>query len=951
MNRIVVALDVETTGLQFGEDEIIEIGAVKFQGAEVLETFTQLIQPRQALPLKITRLTGITPAMLADKPRFSAVAPEFVRFLGKYPLIGHTVSFDINMLKAQGVKFAQPVYDTFELATLLLPQTPIYKLSALAEQMGIPHPSDHRALNDADICRQVFLHLLERIDHLPLNDLKEIIFLLNKANWDLEELFTEVWETRSRNPFTEAAPRKGESADPSPTFGPLWGSNEAKAASRKPPSKPHPLGLQKVAAFFSPQGAMQQVFPAYEQRPQQVQMAEAVAKTFSEGGVLLVEAGTGTGKSMAYLIPAALFALQKGERVVISTNTVNLQDQLFRKDLPDLQQILQQGEEAKKLPPSPLVAALLKGRRNYLCLRRYKELRASVDLQPEQARMLAKVQFWLPTTTSGDYAELLFNYDEQAVWGSINVPIESCTALHCADYQECFFFKARQQAEAAHLVIVNHALLVADMAVQSKVLPDYDCLVIDEAHNLEDVATEQLTFRISQADTLRFFNELVYGGGPRNPQSFLANIQSAFQKSRAKKAELERANNLDAELRKVLPRAIQSTNLFFETLATFSNSELALNNSALNYDNRLRLVQDIRQKPEWAAIEQVWENLSLQLKILDSGFGDLETLLLDVKEADLPKYDELLLQTQALKRYLTDLWVQTTRIVLGDEEGIFWLNRDFQKETLTLHAAPLQVEATLQPLLFQQKQTCILTSATLTVKQSFSYLRERLGFEEATEAQFDSPFDFKQQALLLLPDDIPEPNQRGYQQMLENTLIELCKATGGQTLALFTAISALKQTRTGIQEVLEQENIVVLGQGVDGSRRTLLERFRESPRTVLLGTNSFWEGVDIVGEALSILVITKLPFNVPTDPIFAARSELFEDAFNEYAVPQSILRFKQGFGRLIRSRKDRGIVIVLDKRLLTKRYGQAFLQSLPDLPIQKKGVKFLPTLAADFLKG
>lgn len=313
-------------------------------------------------------------------------------------------------------------------------------------------------------------------------------------------------------------------------------------------------------------------------------------------------------------------------------------------------------------------------------------------------------------------------------------------------------------------------------------------------------------------------------------------------------------------------------------------------------------------------------------------------------------YDLLLLRVQTLRRYATEVRINIGYIILGGEAKLItWISYDRMRDTLTLHAAPLSVAELLEANLFAQKSTVALASATMSVGGDFRYIKERIGLREPEELQLELPFDYQKQTLVYLPNDIPEPNQRGYQQALEQALVSLCTATGGRTLVLFTANNALKQTYRAIQEPLEEQGIAVLGQGIDGSRRNLLERFKEFPRTVLMGTTSFWEGVDVVGDALSVLVIAKLPFSVPNDPIYTARSEGFDDAFNEYAVPQAILRFKQGFGRLIRSRDDRGIVAVFDKRLLTKKYGQVFLNSLPHTTVRSGPAKQLPLLAARFL--
>jgi DNA polymerase-3 subunit epsilon/ATP-dependent DNA helicase DinG len=312
--------------------------------------------------------------------------------------------------------------------------------------------------------------------------------------------------------------------------------------------------------------------------------------------------------------------------------------------------------------------------------------------------------------------------------------------------------------------------------------------------------------------------------------------------------------------------------------------------------------------------------------------------------------DDLLLRTEVLRRFATDVRVRSGHVIFGDEESICWLTYDRQRDTLTLTAAPLSVADILQSQLFAQKQTNVLASATLSIAGRFDFVKSRIGLSDCQELMLDSPFDYAQQALVYIPNDIPEPNQRGYQQMIERAIIDLAIASEGRMLALFTASNALRQTYAAIQEPLEDRGIGVMAQGIDGSRRALVDRLKEFPRSVLLGTNSFWEGVDIVGEALSVLVITKLPFAVPTDPIVAARSELFDDPFNEYSVPQSILRFKQGFGRLIRSREDRGIVVVLDRRLLTKKYGQQFLDSLPPTRVRTGPLANLPGLVARFLQ-
>jgi DNA polymerase-3 subunit epsilon/ATP-dependent DNA helicase DinG len=425
----------------------------------------------------------------------------------------------------------------------------------------------------------------------------------------------------------------------------------------------------------------------------------------------------------------------------------------------------------------------------------------------------------------------------------------------------------------------------------------------------------------------------------------LSELPAYLRESAADPAEREKIERIAEQLQPSLARARVTVYECFNQLAGFVASATEAN----QYDTRLRLTPDVRKKAVWLTIQESWQYLLDGLSAIGDGLSKIDTMLRDMADAGIPGYDDLLLKVSFLNRFALEARVQVGHIIFGNEESICWISHDRLRDTLTLTAAPLSVAEILQAQLFAQKQTAVLASATLTIEGSFGFVRDRLGLPEPEELMLESPFDYEQQALVFIPNDIPEPNQRGDQQAVEQALVELCSATGGRTLALFTANSALKQTYAAIQEPLEEQEIAVLGQGIDGSRRSLLERFKEFPRTVLLGTSSFWEGVDVVGDALSVLVIAKLPFAVPTDPIYAARSELFDDPFGKYSVPMSILKFKQGFGRLIRSREDRGIVVILDKRLISKKYGQQFLASLPHTRVRTGPLKQLPILAAKFL--
>jgi DNA polymerase-3 subunit epsilon/ATP-dependent DNA helicase DinG len=845
------------------------------------------------------------------------------------------------MLGAQGLKLPQPSYDTFELATLLLPGQPSYNLGGLAARLNIPHPDAHRALADADVARQLFTVLVHRLQELDDTTLTEIVSLSKQTTWSPRLLFEAIARDRAHTALNRPISAVSSSNQ---TLGVSWrGVKPLEGTNRTAP-----LNLDHVRTFFAPTGPLNQAFPGYEQREQQLDMTIAVGEAFNTGGTLLVEAPTGTGKSMAYLVPAARYAAERGQRVVVSTNTINLQDQLYFKDIPTLQHVIDNAVIRETgLDVEPFTAALLKGRSNYLCLHRYNRLRRQEQPTPEQAQALIKIGLWVKDTQTCDRAELVLDEREAKAWSDVNVTVDTCIGPRCPDFERCFFFGARRAAEAAHLIVVNHALLLSDVKADNAVLPRYDHVIIDEAHHLEDVATDQLGWRLDQATLLHFLDELWQSGGVKLLSGLLSELPNHFRNSAATPQDLDKAEGFAAALRPQIDRTRQAAYELWRVLKGFVERV----SKESGYEQRLRLTPQVRKQPVWADVQRGWENVMLPLADIGKGLEKLEAHIKSLEDASLNEYDELMLRLGMLANWAVDTAIGGAKVIYGDEEGIQWLALDKQRDRLTLHDAPLHVGPLLESKLFAAKETVVLASATLSIDSSFDYVKQRLGLDAAPvdELQLDSPFDYKGSTLLYLPNDMPEPNERTYQRALEDAIVDLAKATGGRMLVLFTSNTALRQTYRAIQEPLEDQEIVVLGQGIDGSRRSLLQRFKEHPRAVLLGTSSFWEGVDIVGDALSVLVITKLPFAVPSDPVFAARSELFDDAFTNYAVPQSILKFKQGFGRLIRSREDRGVVAVLDRRLLTKRYGKLFLGSLPQCTNQEGSLKNLPLAAARWL--
>lgn len=946
LDQTYVALDLEMTGLDPESDAIIEVAAVKFRPGEVIATWGSLVNPRRPLPHKIIRLTGIQQQELLRAPTLPELAGQLIGFVRDFPLVGHSVAHDVECLSRQGIALSNPTIDTFELNNVLLPQLSGRGLEALAQELGLGGEGHHRAAADAHVSMKLFCYLLERALALDLGVVQEVNRVASAADWPLRDLFAAVEREKARSAFTGSSLRQAWAAK----GGLEEASLDMVLLSREPveeltPSAVrHDLPVEETAALLGPTGPFAEQFPGYEHRPQQQEVLAAVAKAFNRGEVLLVEAGTGTGKSLAYLLPAARFAAENGQHVVISTKTINLQDQLFNKDIPDLQ----------RLAPFSFKAALVKGRSNYLCLRRYGIERRRLELSRDEAGMLIKALVWLPTTSSGDWAELSLTPGEKAVWPRLAADAEHCLGSHCPFYRKrtCFLYRARWQAAGAHLIVVNHALLLSEMSAAGSVLPEYKYLIVDEAHNLEDVATDQLGFSIGRREIDDILDDLSRDSVAGGRSGLLNDVRAA-----------SRSGPMPATAQRDLEPIIETAHALVE-LAREAGRELlerlggfleCFGPEGREYNRRLRLTPSLRSQSAWAQLEDSWEALQLRLTDVERRLTQLFTTLAALGADGGDEAERLLQDLEATVTRCTSLRANGEAIMAKpDPAYVYWLeDAGAGKSRLaTLKAAPLYVGDMLNRDLFGTKEATVLTSATLSIAGTFDYVAGRLGLNGSRTLQVESPFDYKSSTLLFIPQDVPEPGTPGHQRAVERLLVDLCRATEGRALVLFTSHSQLATTFHAIRRPLQQDEILTIAQRVEGtSRRQLLRTFRSNPRTVLLGSASFWEGVDVVGEALSVLVIAKLPFAVPTDPVFAARSETFEDPFNQYGLPQTVLKFKQGFGRLIRSRSDRGVVVVLDRRVQTKSYGQAFLRSLPQCTVRRSPSADLPALARQWLAG
>ncbi len=960
MTQIYVALDTETTGINAERDAIIEIGAVRFRDdGRVLDEWSSLINPRRPVPFSITQLTGITSQMVASAPTLSDMTGALRHLVGDSStiIVGHSVDFDLGFLRQQGVHFHNPYLDTFELAGILLPKQGRYSLGRLVAHFGISFSQQHRALDDAHATQALLLALMHYAEtEVPLQTIREINRLAASSNWRLRPFFHEVERRRSQRAFVTPRAGAGPGAEATADYvGPLFGEEEAEPLY--PAITPQPLDEDALAQMLEPEGVFARHFPHFEYRPPQVDMLRAVVQAFDGAGQLLVEAGTGVGKSLAYLLPAIHYAVQNSTRVVISTNTINLQDQLFGKDIPDLRNVLtvlDAEDGGRGTPVHNVRVALLKGRTNYICLRRLAAMRSRRDLSPGELSVLARVLVWLHSTKSGDRSELFLpTTRDRGVWLSVAANNESCLPNQCSHAHQgrCYFYQARRRAENAHLIIINHALLLSDVAVENRVLPEYKHLVVDEAHQLEAATTQQLSFASDERQITRLLSGL-YSQRDARPGGLLPDLLARCQQALPVEVRTQLAAYV-TPVQALVSRSHRQVVESFDAMHNFVEDQELLRRGS-TYNQRIRVMSGLRIQPAWSSVEIAWDNTADTLRRLADRLQKLVGGLNELIEYDIPDHEETVQNLADATQHVREQVAHISALVSQPAAAsIYWMEiaPPERGRHLSLHVAPLHIGPLVDKHLLMPKETVILTSATLRAAGDFDFIQERLHAWEADTLAVGSPFDYEASTLLYLPTDIPEPNAPGYQRAVEGTLAALIVATRGRTLALFTSYNQLRRTAKAIGPRLAEEGITVLEQGGGGSRAQLLESFRTLEKAALLGTRSFWEGIDVLGPALSCLAIARLPFSVPTDPIVAARSESFDEPFYQYSVPETILRFRQGFGRLIRSKTDRGVVVVLDRRLQTKAYGQLFLDSLPECTVRRGPLANLPQAAAQWIDG
>ncbi|WP_371069191.1 ATP-dependent DNA helicase DinG [Sediminibacillus sp. JSM 1682029] len=910
-------VDLETTGHTPSKgDKIIEIGIVVLQNGTVVKEFSSLVNPGTTIPPFITNLTGIRDEDVEDAPVFPDIVDEVITCFADAYVVAHNVPFDLGFLNYEiqtaGRKALQhPVLDTVELARILLPQAPGFKLGQLSEYLSLRHADPHRALSDADVTAKLLLCLFARLELLPLETLTQLQSLETRLKSDLFAILQAYMDAAA---FTEQ-----EREDLEIFRGIALKQIPDREASE---GQPLPAYADFLDLIYEQGGKLSGFMAGYEKRPGQREMSETVFDAFESKQHALIEAETGTGKSMAYLLPAIYQSLAKGQRVVISTHLTQLQSQLLEKEIPLLQAMVE----------LPFQAALIKGKQHYISLSKFEkeifsEQQDNYDITLTKAILLV----WLTETDTGDIDEVQLPSSGKNFFRSISTESEGYLDPRSPWFSRSFYQRVRNKVQHANLVITNHSLFCTDLTSDFQLLPSYKMAIIDEAHHLEATAAKHFGLKLDYVGIQHLFNRI----GTTDPGDW-------FHRALAASEEIpEASGNWDDLWQQSKVEADELFRYVFHYVL-----EQNRRNTALNDIGRMqfRFDKDNEDTQSWNAIKEMAGRLSFLIR-------DLIHILSQIKKAEGgtetgSQATDLMDEVQSFIELLQNLIDELEHFFFSaDPNQVKWAEIEAHgaKNAVYLYSEPVEVASALFEDLFSKKDSIVLTSATLSMNKSFNYIRERLGLPSETtiEKKIQSPYQYNQQVQLMVPNDFPDMkygNPEAYILAVCEAVYSLAEISEGRMLVLFTSYDMLRKAHQVLKELTEEKDFILIAQGISsGSRARLKKNFQAFERSILLGTSSFWEGVDIPGSDLSSLVIVRLPFQPPDHPVYQAKSaqlkETGKNPFMELALPNAVIRFKQGFGRLIRSSTDRGIVMICDERIVKARYGKYFTDSIPEVPI------------------
>ena len=907
------AFDFETTGLDPYNDRVIEIAAIRFEDGKITDRYVELINPERAISRMITEITGISNKMVQNAPIEENIIDDFLHFLGDDPLVAHNVHFDEQFLTVMCDRLGRDEgehlkYDTLQLSRSLYFGQPVFNLGALSEYFDLSAKGAHRAEKDTENTGLIFLEMLDELATYPLEMISKVIALIKGSEIPNQQLYVNLG-----NELTRRGDLKSGLIQSNNIHDLKWNTFRCDGSR----------DINQITAedVFGPNGFLKNVHPNFESRPNQAKYAAMSEETLTQvKGVGVAEAGTGLGKSMAYLFGAFKNSLNIEEvgPTVVACHTKHLQDQLFYKDLPQLAETLD----------VPIKAVMMKGRNNYICKTRFDWLISDAKtLDGLDVEALIPVLFWMQWTKTGDLSECSGFFNARRIWLKSTFCSEPgfCTGEVCNRHDGCYYGKLKKAIFRAHIIVVNHSLLMTD-AAQPGFLPDFNSVIVDEAHNLVKSAYAQFKTEWNEQGT----SYLLQTVDPSFPRS------ARWNNILHRISEMEpRIGQLRDDLKDAVKQAQKCLKEFMVALADDNH-------------NRFTPAKAYQDKPILGRLEKVYAPVTLDLyamkQSLEGVFSKLDKIRKAVLEMDPSRTDFPVLHSVLDRGLETTSGLMTSLIRLTenqDPDWVYWMEGEYwnpntsrEKLILSLHASLVDVAETLNGKFFKRFDHCLLTSATLKVNQSFDYFLRRVGLDDFGHVKtqdFLSPFLYNEQVTYHQYGGAREISTDP--TLIAEIVYHLHKTIGKRTMVLFTSSKALTDTANVLKDKPGGRDLPLFAQTRGASRPGIIKGMHQHPNGILFGTNSFWEGVDLPGDLLEILVLVKLPFDVPTEPLVKSYSEFVSrmggNSFMEYTVPECAIRFRQGFGRLIRTTYDAGKFICLDNRIVTKRYGEIFARSLP----------------------
>ncbi|UCH63392.1 MAG: hypothetical protein JSU77_02760 [Fidelibacterota bacterium] len=907
-----VVIDFETTGLSADYCKIIELAAVRFRDGQPVEEFQQLIDPREPIPTEIVEITNITDDMVAGEPTIEEVGQEFLDFIGGRPLVAHNIRFDLAFLRNicivldQSDDIANPLYDTMTLGRTFLYHHTGFNLASLCDFYSLPHKEAHRAYNDALNTGHIFVNLVHEAAAYPLPVIQSLLGVQEHVTIPNKLLYVRLMQVMSSMGQTKGLTN---STIERPVLQAIY-EHEGSGEDYSP---------RTPEAFFGDDGVLAAGWDRFESRPIQVSFSEAVTTTFEDGQILVAEAGTGLGKSMAYLLPAVNHACLQKQSVVVSCYTKHLQDQLFYIEIPRLATMLD----------APVRAAMLKGRGNYLCRTRLEFVLANARrlLGPEDCENILPIIIWELHTQTGDIDECpgFLARKGNRLWRMLRSERGFCLGNTCRRHHGCFLGPIRRAARQANLIVVNHALLIADTAGDVGLLPGEYMLVLDEAHNLPRITTEQLTMEFGEGIVRQLCDNYL---GSRYRQIFRKQLVDSLQ-------VVDENRDWYSDIRAAARKLQKETSDLIEAYVNGHQIKVS--------PNRKYAIQQTRYIDPGVEFRDLDTQVMATAEALDTFAQILADIHKLLTETDMTISESLVNELEVDLSEASALNAAFGHIAVKEPTGaeVLWreVRRAKDQVRVAFKCAPLMVSSFLRSKLFERRPGAVLCSATLQVSDNFDYFRFEVGLDDTfdtwpvIEQEFPSPFYYNEQCVVLgweIPVDVTDPH---YPRQLAELIDDLTDQIERRLLVLFTSYAQVKAVHDILHPRLFRTQRRLVTQFEGSSRRNLLEAFRENPRAILLGTASFWEGIDLPGDLLEMLIIARLPFANPTEPVVEARIEHLQEQgynpFRNYQIPDAITRFRQGFGRLIRTSSDEGIFIIADSRVYRRKYGQLFLDALP----------------------